>query len=133
MSKMKYAVLALIPLVGAAGTALAAGFAQGLSVGMKQGAIQEAQADMQPSGSREPMVNPVSGPQDSMGAKLPTQNARGATAAASRMSEEGKLNTNGPAALDRDKGRARAADRTSAQPGKQARKVNKKYKSTNLD
>jgi hypothetical protein len=135
MTKMRYAVLALILSVGAAGTALAAGFAQGLSVGMKQGAIQEAQADMPPAGSREPpMVNPVSGPQDSMGAKLPAQNATGATTAASRMSEQGKLNTNGPGASDRDKGRARAEDRKSAHPGKQAHKSDEpKYKSSNLD
>lgn len=117
---IRYAVLALIPLLGAA--AQAAGFAQGLSVGMKQGAIQQAQADMRSSGSQESMGKPQSAPET------------GPATAGSRMSEEGKLNTNGPAALDRDKGRARAEDRTNAHPRKQARKSDeRKYKSSNLD
>jgi len=95
---LKYLVLAATPLLAAA--AQAAGFAQGLVVGMNHSV--ELQAGV---GARAaPPVVAAGGAQET-----------GAARAGTRMSEEGKLNSNGPNALDRDKGLERAKDRMSAQ------------------
>jgi hypothetical protein len=98
MRSLRYAVLGIAPLLAAGG------FAQGLSVGVKDDAFMQAQAGG-PMGSERPTNVP--------------------------MSEDGKGNTaaGSPAATNQDKAPASAqsskSSSTSTQSGKQARKGKK--------
>lgn len=119
MRNIEYAALGL-PLFLAAVVAQAGGFAQGLGAGMGHRAFAQAAARPEPSGAQ--------GATDSAGKSY------GAATAASRMSEQGKLNGNGPDALDRDQGLSRAEDRANshAKPKLQTRSSDRK-KNTRTD
>ncbi|HMH18426.1 MAG TPA: hypothetical protein VK572_09815 [Burkholderiales bacterium] len=121
MRYLKYGLVAMTPMLGAAG------FAQGLSVGMSDGVFLQAQAPSQPS-----QYSPGQNPTDGKPAADRDSGSNRAGTGGTGANEEGKLGTNVPKATDPAMGDGRAAERTS-EPKTQARKKDKKSKDTGVN